>query len=118
MVIDAKLTKSNGNFTQWNSDKTISQVEGLGTPLFPLDDVFTVQGGANGSIKKDDKFFQWSTTIEEPLVKKFTCRWIAKGVIVMRKSNTAVAELNYGNGTCDNKATLTVNGQVREITLH
>jgi hypothetical protein len=117
-VIGAKLTKPNGNFTQWNSDKTISQTEGLGTPFFPLDDVFTVSGAANGSVKREDKFFQWSTIITEPLVKKFVCRWIVKGTVVMRKSNTAVAELNYGSGSCDNKATLTVNGQVREITLH
>jgi len=118
VVLAAKLTKPSGDFTQWNSEKTISQIEGLGTPLFPLDDVFTLDGGANGSVKKGDRFFQWSTNIKEPLVKKFVCRWIVKGIVVMRKSNTAVAELNYGNGTCDNKATLTVNGQVREITLH
>ena len=117
-VIGAKLTKANGNFTQWNSEKTISQVEGLGTPLFPLDDIFKVEGAANGSVKRGDKFFQWSTIIQEPLVKKFSCRWITKGVVIMRKSNSPVAELNYGDGTCDNKATITVNGQVREITLH
>lgn len=118
MVIGAKLSKENGNFTQWNSEKTISQTEGLGTPLFPLDDAFKLEGGANGAVKKGDKFFQWSTIITEPLVKKFTCRWIAKGVVVMQKSNAPVAELNYGTGSCDNKATLTINGQVREITLH
>ncbi len=117
-VIGAKLTKPNGNFTQWNSEKTISQIDGLGTPLFPLDDVFKIEGGANGAVKRGDKFFQWSTIIQEPLIKKFACRWITKGIVIMRKSNSPVAELNYGNGTCDNKATITVNGQVREITLH
>jgi hypothetical protein len=116
-VVGAKLSKPNGDFSQWNSEKKISQIEGLGTPFFPLDDVFKIEGAANGAVKKGDKFFQWSTIIQEPLIKKFVCRWIVKGVVVMRKSNTAVAELNYGNGTCDNKATLTVNGQVREITL-
>lgn len=118
LVVGAKLSKPNGNFIQWNSDRTVSQVEGLGTPLFPLDDIFKVEGGANGSVKREDRFFQWSTIIKEPLMKKFTCRWIAKGVVVMQKSNAPVAELNYGTGTCDNKATLTINGQVREITLH
>lgn len=117
VVLGAKLTKPNGNYSQWNSEKTIAQVEGLGTPLFPLDDVFKVDGGANGAVKRGDKFFQWSTNITEPLVKKFTCRWIVKGTVVMRKSNAAVAELNYGAGDCDNKATMTVNGEVREITL-
>ena len=116
-VIGAKLSKPNGNFSQWNSERTISQVEGLGTPLFPLDDVFKIEGGSNGAVKKGDKYFQWSTIIQEPLVKKFTCRWFVKGTIVMRKSNAPVAELNFGSGSCDNKATLTVNGQSKEITL-
>lgn len=116
-VIGAKLSKPNGNFSQWNSERTISQIEGLGTPLFPLDDVFKIEGASNGSVKRGDKFFQWSTIIQEPLVKKFVCRWFVKGIIVMRKSNAPVAELNFGSGSCDNKATLTVNGQVKEITL-
>jgi hypothetical protein len=73
VVLAAKLTKPTGDFIQWNSEKTISQIEGLGTPLFPLDDIFTLDGGANGSVKKGDRFFQWSTNIKEPLVKKFIC---------------------------------------------
>lgn len=117
-VIGAKLTKPNGNFAEWNSEKIHTQIEGLGTPIFPLDDIFKLEGQANGSAKRGDKFFQWSKIITEPLIKKFTCRWFVKGTVVMRKSNNKVAELNYGTGTCDNKATLTVNGVSREITLH
>jgi len=118
VVSGAKLSKPNGNFSQWNSEKVLAQVEGLGTPFMPLDDVFTVSGGASGSVKRGDKFFQWATIIKEPLVKKFICRWISKGVIVLRKSDQPVAELDYGTGQCDNKAVLTVNGQTIEITLH
>lgn len=117
-VIGAKLSKPNGNFSEWNSEKTVTQIEGLGTPIFPLDDIFKLEGASNGSVKIGDRFFQWSKIITEPLIKKFTCRWFVKGTVVMRKSNNKVAELNYGNGACDNKATLTVNGVVREITLH
>jgi hypothetical protein len=117
VVSGAKLSRPNGNYTQWNSEKTITQLEGLGTPLFPLDDVFKVQGGANGAVKREDKFFQWSTQIKEPLIKRFVCRWIVKGVVTMRKSNAPVADLNYGDGACDNKAVITINGVSREITL-
>jgi hypothetical protein len=118
LVIGAKLTKPNGNFSQWNSEKVLAQVEGLGTPFFPLDDVYTISGGASGAVKRGDKFFQWATIIKEPLVKKFTCRYIVKGIIVLRKSDQPVAELDYGTGQCDNKALLTVNGTTVEITLH
>jgi len=117
-VLDAKLTRSNGDYIQWNSEKTIAQVEGLGTPFYPLDDVFNITGNNNGAVQKGDRFFQWSTTISEALVKRFTCRWFVKGVVILKKSNAKVAELNYGSGDCDNKATLTVDGQTVEITLH
>lgn len=116
-VTGAKLTKPNGNYSEWNSEKTITQTEGNGTPLFPLDDVFSVTGASNGAVQKNGLLFQWSTEVTNPLIKKFLCRWFVQGTVVLRKSNSPVAELNYGTGTCDNKATLTVNGVVREITL-
>jgi hypothetical protein len=117
-VSQAKLTKPNGNFTQWNSIKTITQIDGGLTPLIAIDDVFSISGGANGSVKRGDRMYQWSTQITDPLIKRFNCFRIVKGMIELRKGNAAVAVLDYGTGVCDNKATLTVNGTVHEITLH
>lgn len=117
-VTQAKLTKPNGNFTQWNSTREITQVDGGLTPLVVIDDVFSITGQANGSVKKGDRIYQWSTQITDPLIKRFNCFRLVKGTIELRKGNTAVAVLDYGTGVCDNKATLTVNGTVYEITLH
>jgi hypothetical protein len=117
VVIGAKITRPNGNYTQWNSEKDITQIEGLGTPLYPLDDIFNITGAANGAVKNGDKFYQWSKLIVEPLVKRFTCRWFVRGLVAMKNGDKPVAELNYGAGDCDNKATLTVNGTSKEITL-
>jgi len=119
-VNEGKLTKPNGNYTQWNSVKTITQIEGNGTPFYPLDDIFSVKGESNGTVKRDSVFYQWAarTLPDNPLIKKWTCRWIVKGKIAMRRSNSDVAILDYGNGDCDNKATITVNGVTYEITLH
>lgn len=121
-VIGAKLTKPNGNWSEWNSTRTITQLEGLGTPNFPLDDIYKITGSANGKVKRGDLLFAWRSEITEPLIKKFTCRWIVKGVIKVIRlnlSNTSpwVATLNYGNGICDNKAVLTINGVSHQITL-
>jgi hypothetical protein len=117
-VSKAKLTKLNGNYTEWNSIRTITQVAGELTPLIALDDVFSVSGEANGTVKRGDKIYQWSTRIMESLVKRFNCPRIVRGTIELRKGNTAIAVLDYGSGVCDNKATFTVNGTVYEITLH
>jgi hypothetical protein len=117
-VINAKLSQSNGNYIQWNSEKTIAQIEGGATPLIAIDDAYNITGQAGGSVQMDGKYFQWSTAITAPLTKRFTCRWIAKGTLSLKKGSDAVAVLDYGSGSCDNKATFTVNGVVHEITLH
>jgi len=117
-VKNAKLTRPNGNFIQWNSGKVITQIEGLGTPLFPRDDVFSVRGETNGAVKRDTIYYQWSARTIEPLIKRFSCYWIVKGKIGIRRTNTDGAVIDYGNGDCDNKATITINNVAHEITLH
>jgi len=115
-VSGARLSQPDGSYLEWNSEKTISQVDGLLTPI-PLDDVFNLTGHASGLVVKDNKLFQWNTAISSPLVKRFACHWIVKGTVNIQKGNAPVAVLDYGNGNCDNLATFTVNGVVHEITL-
>lgn len=117
-VTNAKLSLLNDNYIKWNSLKTVTQVEGGSTPLIALDDAYNITGQADGSVQMNGKYFQWSTAITAPLLKRFTCPWIAKGTLSLMKGNDAVAVLDYGTGTCDNKATFLVNGVIHEITLH
>lgn len=115
--VSGKLTNADGNFREWTSDKTISMIEGA-TTLLPQDDVFSITGSASGIVKIDSKVYEWSTEITSPLIKRFNCRWIVKGTIAHKKGNTRISVLDYGNGDCDNKASLTVNTETRIITLH
>ena len=123
VVVDgAKLTKPNGSYSEWNSTKTITQVEGMSTILVPLDDIYKITGSANGKVKRNDLLVAWKAEIVEPLIKKFTCKWIVKGmlkVVRLNLSNSSewVATLNYGDGSCDKKAVVTINGLAHEITL-
>lgn len=115
-VIDGKLSKPNGNYIKWNATHTNTQVAGLGTPAFPRDDEFNITGAARGENKRDDKINTWSRLILEPLHKRFTCRWFDKGVVKITRNNIP-SLLNYGNGTCDNDATVTINGTTKNIKL-
>ena len=112
-----KLSLTNGNFTEWYSEKTITKADG-NLDLPALDDAFNVTGFASGSVRKNDRFYQWSTNISEPLVKRFTCRWLVKGVVTIKKGASEIATLDYGSGLCDAKASFTVLGRTREISLH
>jgi len=122
-VIDGKLSKPNGNFIEWNSNKVITQIDGLATPLIPLDDVFKIEGSSNGHAKRGNILVAWQSTITVPLIKRFNCRWIVEGRIRTVRANNStnspwIAVLDFGNGTCDNQATITINGVTHQITLH
>jgi len=121
-VRDAKLTKPNGNYVEWNSTKTITQLEGTCTPFIQLDDIYKIDGGGYGKVKRGDLLIAWNSEITDPLVKKFSCRWLVKGTIRIARLNLTtnspwVATINYGNGDCDNKAVVTINGVAHNITL-
>lgn len=120
-ITDAKLTKPNGNYVMWNSNRVITQIEGNGTAA-PVDDVFKITGSGRGKVKRGNILYAWHSEITEPLIKRFTCRWISKGIIKVRRETLAsnsqwVAVLNYGPGTCDYFATLTINGVTHNIQL-
>ena len=113
-VENARLTNvNNGNWCAWKSTRIMTQVEGNGTPFFPKDDIFSITGTRSGACSEGKSR---TSEIIEPLMKKFGCRWIVKGVVKISLNNT-VGFLDFGDGTCDNKATLTIDGVSRAISL-
>ncbi len=120
--IHAKLSKSNGNYTEWYSHKVITRTDGS-TTTSPLDDIMQIEGNASGKVKRNDLAVAWKAAINEPLIKKFTCRWISKGTVKISRENLSansqwIGSLNYGYGDCDKFATLIINGVTIQITLH
>lgn len=113
-VIQGKITNTNNNrWRKWNSVKNILQIAGNGTPNFPMDDIYKITGNATGS---NSGGHTWASIIVEPLIKKFTCRWIVQGTVrLMRDGRPAL--LDYGNGSCDNLAIIYINGVPHVITL-
>jgi len=121
-VTDAKLIKPNGDYSLWSSHRVITQIEGNGTPQIPQDDIFKVTGSVHGKIKHGNLIYGWQSEIIEPLIKKFICHWISKGVVRVKRETLPdnsqwVATLDYGQGDCDYLATLTINGTAHQIQL-
>jgi hypothetical protein len=114
-VVNGKITNTiTGKWRQWDGTREHTQTEGNGTPLYLLDDVYEITGNSNGSNSNGNS---WTSTITQPLIRKFTCPWIAKGQVkITRNANNAV--LDFGDGSCDNKATITINGVSHIISLH
>lgn len=55
--------------------------------------------------------------ITNPLVKLEDCKYIVAGTIEFHKGDAILAVIDFGDGTCDNLATKTVDGETTEFVL-
>lgn len=55
--------------------------------------------------------------ITNPLIKRDDCKYIVAGTIEFRKGDAILAIIDFGDGTCDNIATKTVDGETLEFAL-
>ncbi len=62
--------------------------------------------------------YSWLKTIIDPLIKSGECRHYTQGIVEYSTEEEVIAELDYGDGTCDDVAILTVDGEDIEIELH
>jgi outer membrane murein-binding lipoprotein Lpp len=95
--------------------RTREMVEGFETPLNWEDNVFLVTGEHQTTFPSGRTI---SSKITSPLKHIFTCKkpFPVQGTIKIVK-NEKEAILDYGDGTCDNLATITIDGVTREIQL-
>lgn len=101
-----------GYYWTHEGNKNVIQVAGASTPNNPLDDVYSVTGShtvTNPAGKSR------TVTILEALEKKTTCHNVSKGKMKIQ-AQTHFAILDYGDGSCDNVAVITIDG-VLPITI-
>ena len=58
-----------------------------------------------------------TVTSQNPLVFKVACHHIVSGIVSVTTSDNRSWTLNYGDGACDNKATLTIGDKTKEIRI-
>ena len=86
--------------------KYVTQTAGANTPLNLLDDVYSVTG--NHTVTNPAGKTR-TVTILEALEKKTICHNVSKGKMKIEGPNH-FAILDYGDGSCDNIATITIDG--------
>lgn len=112
-ITDGKVIEPlSGYYWTHEGTKNVTQTAGANTPMNLLDDVYSVTGShtvTNPAGKTR------TVTILEALEKKTTCHNVTKGKMKIQ-AQTHFAILDYGDGTCDNIATITIDG-VAPITI-
>jgi hypothetical protein len=59
----------------------------------------------------------FNRTITEPLLIDRSCEYILSGTVELLR-NGETTTIDYGDGTCDDIATVTINGVTEEISLN
>ncbi len=98
----------------FSSVNNIELVMGASTST-PLDDVFSITGSATGTNSKGGSC---DVNIVKPLMKAIACKYIVSGSFDIVEGSAPVKTLDFGSGTCDDVATVTVGGVSKEIKLH
>jgi hypothetical protein len=104
----------NGWNLEWECDRTLTQTAGFGD-FDPYNDVFSLTGSANGKNRNGKKY---TVQVVTPVVKRSSCPWIESGKIDLTPEGLAKRTVDFGNGTCDKKATLTINGNTFSFDMN
>lgn len=110
----------NGHCTDgsWNIDyegtKVIKQIGGYSTKNTEADDVISIDGNSSGKNREGRTF---TTSITSSLIKKSNCKYITSGTLDLTPDGFKTRTVDFGNGTCDDDATYTVNGSTVSFKL-
>lgn len=105
-----KCTGVNNSWVlEWNSTRTMTLVSGQGSTA-----VYHITGEADG-VNRNGKAY--TINITSPLVKDATCPYIKSGKVELTPDGLSTRTIDYGNGDCDNKARITINGNTFDFTL-
>jgi hypothetical protein len=115
ITVSGQINKANnGGTITWNSNRTREWIIGENTPLW-FDDVYLITGSASGTSSSNNSY---TAIINSALRKQMSCKHIVSGKFSITPSGKATRLVDFGNGACDNQATVTINGKVYPITLH
>ncbi len=113
-VENGVVTKPDGKTVTWSSDRVRKMVAGTSTLLDPTDDSYEVTGTSSG---KNSAGNDYSFETETPLLFSYGCQYISSGKLKIKRSGKKDAVVDYGDGTCDDKGTVTVGTWTKDITL-
>ncbi|HQW84437.1 MAG TPA: hypothetical protein PK987_08255 [Ferruginibacter sp.] len=104
---NGKVTAPTGKYWLHQGIRNVIQTDGVSTPLDLTDDAFSITG--NHRVTNEAGAYR-DITVLEALQKKNSCHNISKGKLKVQGPNH-FAVINYGDGTCDNLATISIDGR-------
>lgn len=103
-VINGKLTDLTGRVYLNSGLVTVKQTAGVDTPFVLEDNVYEMSEGTHTITT--DKGGSLTLTVQETLIKKYSCEFISKGKLKI-SGGSLNGIIDYGNLECDTKYTYT-----------
>ena len=110
---DTLTLDSTGQTITWLSNRVRTWTAGYTTPYVLLDDEYAISGSGGGTDRDGDAY---TCTITNPLIVKFGCPWIEAGSFQFVSAKFSQLTVDFGSGSCDNAATVNINGNT--YTIH
>lgn len=112
-LIDGKLTFPDGSTIERSFEHQREWTAGIMTKNI-WDDEFLITGNSNG---KNINGIAYTNTIMTALKWERACRFIVSGTVNIERDGSDPIVLDYGSGECDNAASVTRNGESKQIQL-
>ena len=111
---EAVITFPDNKTITYDSDNIRLFAAGSDTPLNWSDDVWRIEGTSSGKTREG---VNWTANCTSALVKKVACEWFDSGILVVTPEGGLASTINFGDGTCDNKATLAIGDKIINVEM-
>jgi hypothetical protein len=113
-VTNGIITYPSGTNYHYSHHRNFVMTAGSSTPYDITDDVYSITGNSSFSTAGGTSIVFNITT---PLIKAVSCHNISQGVVSFVYDQAVSGTIDFGDGTCDNLATVTVGSVHRTIIL-
>jgi len=112
--VDGQVITPDGGDITWTGNRLREWVEGHNTPFIRWNDVYLITGSHEAIASNGNTL---SVTITKALEVALNCHWIREGTLEMQHSLIPLMVFDYGDGNCDDQATVTINGIIYPLKL-
>jgi len=117
VISGAVITYPNGDVASYESNRVRTWVIGEATQglLGIFDDEYDITGTASG-INREGRAYTMIVT--SALRVAVLCRWVKQGVIEIEPEDLYLRTVDFGDGTCEREASVTINGNVYNFLMN
>ncbi len=112
-VAGSVILANNFGVIVYNSQREREFIQGVSTQQLN-DDIYLITGTSSGSTRNGDLY---NVNIIKPLRRELNCKNFVSGSLEVSYTRKRTRLIDFGNGACDNLATVTINGISYNIVL-